>query len=135
MAAAGAGNIRAGKAFVELGANDTKLVRGLKAAQAKLRAFGAAVQGIGLRMMAFGAAGLAPLTLAVKHFASAGDTLDKMSKRTGLSAEALTLTDAALSRRTVRAVRRGVHEDHPARSHARACSRLPCHRVRPGRPA
>lgn len=89
MATASAGSIRAGKAFVELGASDTKLVRGLKAAQAKLRAFGAAVQGIGLRMMAFGSAGLAPLTLAVKHFASAGDTLDKMSKRTGLSAEAL----------------------------------------------
>jgi len=86
---ASAQGIRAGKAFVELGASDTKLVRGLKAAQAKLKAFGAAVQGIGLRMMAVGAAGLAPLTLAVKHFASAGDTLDKMSKRTGLSAEAL----------------------------------------------
>jgi hypothetical protein len=89
MMAAAPGGIRAGKAFIELGANDTRLVRGLKAAQAKLRAFGAAVQGVGLRMMAFGAAGLAPLTLAVKRFASAGDTLDKMSKRTGLSAEAL----------------------------------------------
>jgi len=34
------GTIRAGRAFVELFADDSKLVRGLKAAQAKLKAFG-----------------------------------------------------------------------------------------------
>lgn len=83
------GEIRTGKAYVELGADDSKLIQGLKRAQAKLRAFGAAVQGIGLRMMALGAAGLAPLVKATLDFSNAGDTLDKMSKRTGLSAEAL----------------------------------------------
>ena len=34
------GNVRAGRAFVELMLDQTKLERGLKAAQAKLRNFG-----------------------------------------------------------------------------------------------
>ena len=59
--------IRAGRAFVELfalrqaqdQADDSKLVRGLKAARAKLHAFGAAVSGIGLKVMAAGGGVLA----------------------------------------------------------------------------
>ncbi|MEY3458647.1 MAG: hypothetical protein RL215_1804, partial [Planctomycetota bacterium] len=42
--AANAQAIRAGRAFVELFADDTKLVRGLRAAERKLQAFGAGVQ-------------------------------------------------------------------------------------------
>ncbi len=89
MAGATAGSIRTGKAYVELGTNNKPLLQGLQAAQTRLKVFGAAVQGIGLRMMAMGAAGLAPLASAVKHFSDTGAALDDMSKRTGLSAEAL----------------------------------------------
>lgn len=45
-----AGGIRAGKAFVELFADDRKLVRGLRAAQRKLKAFGASVRNIGMKI-------------------------------------------------------------------------------------
>ncbi len=81
--------IRAGRAFVELFADDSKLVRGLRAAQRKLRKFGASVRAIGARVLAGGAAFAAPLAGAVKVFASAGDQLNKMAIRTGISAESL----------------------------------------------
>lgn len=45
-------NIKAGRAFVELYADDDKLQRGLRRAQAKLKAFGSAVQGVGLGLTA-----------------------------------------------------------------------------------
>jgi hypothetical protein len=83
--------IRAGKAFVELFADDSRLVRGLKAAQAKLKAFGAAVTGMGLKMMGLGAAMLAPLAGVAKSFADMGSKLWDMSKRTGVSVEALSV--------------------------------------------
>ena len=60
------GTIRAGRAFVELFADDSKLVRGLKAAQAKLKAFGASVRAMGTKMMGIGAAVAAPLAGAAK---------------------------------------------------------------------
>jgi len=52
----GSSNIRAGRAFVELFADDSKLVRGLRRAPAKLQAFGAGVRDIGLKMAGIGAA-------------------------------------------------------------------------------
>ena len=44
------GAIRAGRAFVELFADDSKLVRGLRRAEKRLRAFGAQIRDLGLRM-------------------------------------------------------------------------------------
>ena len=85
---AGANNIRAGRAYVELGVGD-KLTAGLKSAQKRLRAFGAGVMNIGTKLAGVGAAMTAPLLGAAKHFASYGDEVAKMSKRTGLSVEAL----------------------------------------------
>ena len=81
------GTIRAGRAFVELFADDSKLVRGLKAAQAKLKAFGASVRAMGTKMMGLGAAVVAPMVGAAKVFASMGDSMAKMSARTGISVE------------------------------------------------
>ena len=46
---ADAKGIRAGRAFVELGVSD-KLTRGLRKAQARLKAFGNAVRSIGARL-------------------------------------------------------------------------------------
>ena len=58
--AGSAQGIRAGRAFVELFADDTKLVRGLRAAERKLKAFGSSVQAIGKGMFALGASVVNP---------------------------------------------------------------------------
>lgn len=83
------GGIRAGRAFVELALNDNKLMRGLKAAAAKLQAFGSQVMGIGSRLIAGSSVLAVPLLGAVKHFAELGDQLEKASIRTGIGVEAL----------------------------------------------
>jgi len=80
--------IRAGRAFVELGVSD-RLSGALRRAQRRLRAFGAGVRQVGLRLVAAGAAALGPLAATVRVFTKAGDELEKMSRRTGLSVEAL----------------------------------------------
>ena len=81
--------IRAGRAFVELFADDTKLVRGLRGASAKLKAFGASISGLGRQMVGLGVMLAAPLVASAKAFASMGDSVAKMAKRTGFSTEAL----------------------------------------------
>jgi hypothetical protein len=81
--------IRAGRAFVELFADDTKLVRGLKSAEKRLKAFGAGVQSIGTALFGLGTAAIAPLLATTNVFASMGDQLAKMSARTGISVESL----------------------------------------------
>lgn len=65
--------IRAGRAFVELFADDTKLVRGLRSAERKLRAFGASISRLGRQMVGLGAALLTPLVAAGKAFSTMGD--------------------------------------------------------------
>lgn len=81
---AGASGIRAGRAFVELFADDRALVRGLRSAQQKLAAFGAAVRGLGTQMLALGAGIVAPLALAAKSFVDTGSQLNDMAARTGV---------------------------------------------------
>ena len=88
--------IRAGQAFVEIFADDSRLVRGLARASRRLKAFGAGIQAIGggvrdvgLRVMGVGAAMITPLLGAAKVFSDMGDSLAKMSARTGISVEAL----------------------------------------------
>jgi len=81
--------IRAGGAYVELMVRDNALTRGLRQAQARLRAFSASTARIGAAAAAAGAAIIAPLTAAANKFASFGDTLDKVALRTGVSVEAL----------------------------------------------
>jgi len=70
-------------------ADDTKFAKGLKSAERRLHAWGAAVAGIGTRMMGIGAAISLPMLGASRVFANTGDQLAKMSQRTGLSVEAL----------------------------------------------
>jgi cob(I)alamin adenosyltransferase len=83
------GTIRAGQAFVELYADDSKLVRGLKRAERRLKAFGARIRNVGLKVAAVGAAMLAPIVAATRTFASMGDDIAKMARRTGFAVEAL----------------------------------------------
>jgi len=86
---ASSSGIRAGAAFIELSVNDSRLIKGLQAASRKLQSFGAGLRKLGMGMMAAGAGIVAPLLASAKSFASMGDQLDKMSKRTGISVESL----------------------------------------------
>ena len=86
---ANARGIRAGAAYIELFINDSKLVRGLEKASKKLKAFGDAITGWGQKMTAIGAAITAPLVGSAKAFATMGDQIAKMSRRTGVSIESL----------------------------------------------
>jgi hypothetical protein len=92
------GAIRAGRAYVELFADDSKLIRGLNAASAKIKAFGAGIQSLGTKMLAAGTAIAAPLAIAVKSFSSMGDAVAKMSKRTGVAVETLSAWGFAAER-------------------------------------
>ncbi len=92
--------IRAGQAFVEIFADDRALVRGLKSASNRIKAWADSardrLKALGLEMLALGKIGvgmgagvLVPMLAASKQFAGYGDVFDKMSQRTGMSAEAL----------------------------------------------
>lgn len=81
--------IRAGRAFVELGVDKNPFVRGLKAAEKHLIAFGRQVRDLGLRIAAAGGSIVAGLFGAAKVFSTVGDALNDMSARTGVSVEAL----------------------------------------------
>jgi len=81
--------IRAGKAYVEIGANDSALVKGLKSAQEKLKKFGMGLSAIGGGMSALSGAILGPMAASVHVFSESGDELSKLSDRTGVSVEAL----------------------------------------------
>ena len=64
---ANAQGIRAGRAFVELFADDRKLVRGLRRAQKKIKAFGGSIRNMGLKMAGLGASMLAVLQKLTGH--------------------------------------------------------------------
>ena len=59
--------IRAGRAFVELFADDSKLVRGLRRAEKKLKAFGDRIRNLGLKIADLGAAMLTSMLGAAKE--------------------------------------------------------------------
>ena len=92
------GAIRAGRAFVELFADDSKLARGLKNAQRKVGAFAGGVRSVGIGMVAVGTAIVAPLIAATAQFAASGDQLNKMSARTGVAVEELSALGFAAKR-------------------------------------
>jgi hypothetical protein len=71
---AASGSVRAGRAFVELfaprlrsgQADDQHLVRGLRRAEKRLKAFGDRIRSLGLKIAGLGTAMLAPLIAAAK---------------------------------------------------------------------
>ena len=83
------GAIKAGRAFVELFADDSKLVRGLRAAANKVKAFGTDIRDIGMKMAGVGIAVMTPLLAASKNFGKVGHDIALMSRRTGIGVEAL----------------------------------------------
>ena len=84
--------IRAGQAFVELFADDSRLVRGLNAAAKRLKVWGQSVTAAGQKMLTAGMAAVGGLLGSAKVFASMGDTMAKASQRTGPSPAAKTVT-------------------------------------------
>ncbi len=66
---ASARGIRAGAAYVELYASDNKLIRGLRSAQRRLRAFSVSVRDFGMRMSRVTAMLATPLALGAKVYA------------------------------------------------------------------
>lgn len=68
--AATAGGLRAGKAFIEILADDSRLRATLRRASQRLRNFGQNVQALGRRLVGFSAALGLPAALAVRTFAT-----------------------------------------------------------------
>lgn len=81
--------IRAGAAYVELKSKDAGFVRGLRKAEKRLQRFGAVARTVGRGLIAGSGSLLAPLALSTRVFAKYGDEVEKMSRRTGLSTEAV----------------------------------------------
>lgn len=90
-----AGAIRAGLAYVELTLNDKQLTSGLKAVTSSLKSWGKGVGAIGAATTAAGLAIEGGLAAAVHSFVDTGDQLEKMSIRTGMSVEQLSLLSYA----------------------------------------
>jgi hypothetical protein len=83
------GAVKAGRSFVELFADDSKLIAGLKRANAGLASFGKDVANAAKKLAVLGAAAAAGLGAAAIQFANAGSALKDMSDRTGVSVETL----------------------------------------------
>jgi hypothetical protein len=81
--------IRAGAAYVELTTKNSGLVKGLAAAEAKLKAFGQGIMAAGGVLTGLGTAALSPMIAMSKVFADMGSELVDMSQRTGVSVESL----------------------------------------------
>lgn len=82
-------SIEAGRAVVRITTNDDQFLRGLRAIQLRLNAFGASVASIGRTTLTVGATIATGFGVAAKVFSSTGDALDEMSQRTGVSVTTL----------------------------------------------
>jgi TP901 family phage tail tape measure protein len=82
-----ASDIRAGRAFVELTTKDTALEKGLRAAQARLRTFGASIDNAGRKLLAMGALSAAPLAASIATYASFEAAMARVRALTNASAD------------------------------------------------
>jgi hypothetical protein len=87
--AATAGSVRAGRAFVELSADDSSLMKGLDKAKKSLNDWGKAIAVSGVAMIGAATAAAAPLIYGFKELVGSGGALSDMEARTGIGAEAL----------------------------------------------
>lgn len=93
---ASASSVKAGRAYVEITMDDSKLVQGMKRAQAKLQSFSTSVTAIGTKLMMIGTAAAAPFAFATKQFADFDDQMRLVQGVTGATDEGLQkLTDTA----------------------------------------
>ena len=81
--AGNATQIRAGTAYVELGLRDNKLSEGFATAEAKLKAWGKAISGVGKSLMGIGGGAVAGLAGLASNFADAAVNADNFAAKTG----------------------------------------------------
>jgi len=79
--------IRAGAAYIELYASDSRLVRGLNRAQKRLRAFGTSVRRIGARLVGIGTGLAAGFAVSTRVFAGFDDRMRAVRAVTGATEE------------------------------------------------
>jgi len=84
---ANVGGIRAGRAYVELYADASKLHRSLKAAESRLKSFGDSASSIGAQFMGLGVAASLPIAAAVRGFAAFDDQMRAVQAVSGSTAE------------------------------------------------
>ena len=118
-------SIRAGRAFVELFADDSKLVRGLRQAEKKLKAFGGKLQSIGQSMLRMGTALALPQAASVKVFAgfddrmravqavigATGDEFDRLNEKAKLLGRTTSFTAAQVASAMLELGRAGFSSD------------------------
>lgn len=83
-----AGAIRAGRAFVEMFLDDGKLVRGLRMAQARLKAWGASVQQMGRQMLKASTMMSAPFVISSVVFARFEQSMARVRALTNANGDA-----------------------------------------------
>ena len=89
-------NVKAGRAFVEILLDQTKLERGLKAAQTKLKNFGSSLTSVGKNLLTVATVAAAPLAFATKTFADFDDEMRTVKAVTGAAGkEFISLTALA----------------------------------------
>ncbi len=96
-------NIKAGRAYVEVTADSSKLRRSLGEAQAQLRSFSKSCTAMGREMLALGGAMSLPFALAERSFAGFDDRMrlvQAVTNSTGEAFESLTKTAQRLGRET-----------------------------------
>ncbi|MGN0847875.1 MAG: phage tail tape measure protein [Kiritimatiellia bacterium] len=96
-------NIRAGRAYVEVTAETSRLKQSLLAAEGQLKNFGKACQGLGRDMAALGGALTIPFALAERSFAGFDDKMrlvQAVTSATGEQFDDLTKTAQRLGRET-----------------------------------
>lgn len=84
-----AAGIKAGRAYVEVGGDDSPLKKVLAGVEGRLRSLGGILNTVGSSLLGAGAGLGAPILAAVKSFSDAGSLLDDMAQRTGASVESL----------------------------------------------
>lgn len=86
---AGAGAIRAGRAYVEINADDSGFLAGLKRAEDQLKAFGEQTSEMGRQMMTASAVVLAPSAMATRVFAGFDDVMREVQAKSQGTVEQL----------------------------------------------
>lgn len=107
---AGRKDIEAGKSYVTLYLNKSALVKGLQSVGKQMQSFGVGISKMGGMMAAAGGAIVAPVLAMANQFSEAGDAVQKMAIRTGMTAEAVSeLAHAAgLSATDIETLEKGV---------------------------
>ena len=102
------GEVKAGRAYVEILLDQTKLERGLKQAQQKIKNFGSALTSIGKNMLAVSGVLAAPMAFATKSFADFDDAMRMVKAVSGA-------TESEFQRLTAAAEKLGRETSYTAR--------------------